>query len=112
MKKILINLNLSLLAFLLIACSNNSEESNAAILYLNGKELIGQKIVDSNEYTLLNKIGEIQEKIDADDKPTQELTSNALEVGTEIYTVKEGEQIYVAKLSNHQYQVFTKKSDK
>lgn len=111
MKKLLINLNLSLLAFLLIACSNNSEESNAAI-YLNGKELIGQKIVDSNEYTLLNKIGEIQEKIDADDKPTQELTSNALEVGTEIYTVKEGEQIYVAKLSNHQFQIFSKNADK
>lgn len=112
MKKLLINLNLLLLAFLLIACSNNSEESNAAILYLNGEELIGQKIVDSDEYTLLDKIGEVQVKTDAGVKPTQELTSNALEVGTEIYTVKEDEQIYVAKLSNHQYQVFSKNANK
>lgn len=106
MKRISIFMILLLMG-LLTACSSSSDGSIASVVFVEGKEYYGQKIVNKDQYTIHNKIGEVKYKIDKDKMPKEEFSSNTLEVGTPIYNVKENKNILLVKHSDEEYQVFS-----
>lgn len=106
MKKFLISTML-LFTGLLVACSSNSDGATASVIFIEGKEYYGQKVVTKDEYTVNDKIGEVKHKVDKDEMPEEEFASNTLEVGTQIYNVKENENILLVEHSDDEYQVFS-----
>ena len=103
--------------FIITACSilmdrsgivtKEENRSYQALLFVNGKEFhsVGET---ANELELVVEdfIGSVKEKIDIEIRPTVEFTSNYLEEGTEIYSVKGNSKIVLAKKDNGNYEVF------
>ncbi|MEH7236676.1 hypothetical protein [Bacillus sp. JJ1562] len=97
-KKILflaISLLLALVA--LGGCSSSSNGSYAGILSVNEKKYIWQGEIKNNEFTLSEKIGEVQSKVKAEVNPRENLSSNFLEVGEEIYFSNEDSRVLIVK---------------
>lgn len=101
---------LILLIGLMAGCSNSSERAYAAILFIEGKEYYGQKIVNKDQYTIQAEIGKVKFRVDKETLPKQNFSSNSLEVGTPIYSVKEDKNILLVKLSDEKYQIFSEKT--
>ncbi|MCQ4087477.1 hypothetical protein [Saccharibacillus sp. JS10] len=102
--------SLTLLIFLgiiLAACTqaNPSESSYAAVIRYENEQYIGQEAVKFDRKSL-SKVGEISERVNADTSPTANLSSNALDKGTEVFQDAEG-NLWVA-YSGGEYQIFKK----
>jgi len=91
----------------LVGCSNSTEHSYAAILLVNGKEYIWQGDMESNEFTIDDKIGEVKKSVDAKVYPTDDFSSNFLKVGEEIYTSNEEAKVIIVKREDGSYDKFT-----
>lgn len=77
---------------------SSSSGSYKALLFVNGQEL--QTILETaDEQGLVpgGLIGTVKAKVGIDVLPIMELTSNYLEEGIEIYTVKDNPKIVLAK---------------
>jgi hypothetical protein len=85
----------------------SSEGSYKAILFVNDVEYqsVGET---AKELGLVpgELIGTVKEKIDIEIRPTDELTSNYLKEGTEIYSVDGNIEIVLSKKENGEYEVF------
>ncbi|MBM7661804.1 hypothetical protein JOC85_002611 [Bacillus mesophilus] len=85
----------------------SSNGSYKALLFVNGMELqsVGHTANES-ELVVGEFIGAVNEKVDIEIRPSDELTSNYLEEGTEIYSVEGNTKIVLAKKENGDYEVF------
>ena len=80
--------------------SSNGNGSYAGVLMVNDKEYYWQGDSKVNEFTLGEKIGEVQKKVEEEVKPKENLSSNFLEVGEEIYSSNEDSKVIIVKREN------------
>ncbi|QOY38118.1 hypothetical protein AWH56_011600 [Anaerobacillus isosaccharinicus] len=114
LKKGLFFANILLLVLIFIGGCSNSSSTNgsyAAILMANGKEYYWQGIIKDNEFTLGEKIGEVQKIIAKEDVPKENFLSNflGLNVGEEIHSSNEDSKVIIVKKENGDYLKFTEK---
>jgi hypothetical protein len=101
---------LGLCLVFLSACS--AEEASPAyelcgygeMMTVNGKEYL--RLNEKKELTLDQPVGEILVKIDDTLHPVEELSSNSLAEGTDLFSVKNHEQFLVAKTEENKYILF------
>ena len=94
---------MTLLSVLIVigGCSSSSSNgSYAGILMVNEKEYYLQGNIKDNEFTLGEKIGEVQKRVEIEVKPKENLSSNFLEVGEEIYSSNEDSKVIIVKREN------------
>ncbi|WNF38359.1 hypothetical protein RJD24_08030 [Bacillaceae bacterium IKA-2] len=109
-KKGLFFANILLLVLIFIGgCSSSpsKEISYAYILIANGTEYYLQGEIKDNEFTLDEKIGEVQKKVAIEVMPKEDFSSNFLEVGEEIYSSNEDSKVIIVKKENGDYLKFT-----
>ncbi|WP_054957642.1 hypothetical protein [Paenibacillus dakarensis] len=89
-------------ATLLTGCNNSSSACYAGILIVNDQEylLSGD---DDNKFTAGEKIGEVQTKVNADVFPKGNFSSNILEVGEEIFSSNEDNEVLIVKREDEGY---------
>lgn len=86
-----------LVSLALLGCSSSSIGSYQGILSLNGEKYILRGEIKDNEFTLGNKIGEVQKKVQPEVNPAGHLSSNYLEEGEEIYVSNEDSKVLIVK---------------
>ncbi len=74
------------------------------MMVLNGKQYI--QVNESKALTVTDKLGEISYKMNEELHPTADFTSNTLEEGTTIYSVKGYDHYVVAKTLDNKYLLF------
>jgi hypothetical protein len=96
----------ALLLLLLAAAAGcgNEQSSYASILIYQGQEYIGKGLVPQAEYAHAEPVGTVSVKTAPERLPTDELSSNELEAGTEICKADEG--TLLAKVNDREYKVF------
>jgi thiamine biosynthesis lipoprotein ApbE len=100
-KGFFIALTLLLVLIVLNGCSSSSSNgSYAGILMVNEKEYYWQGDIKDNEFTLGEKIGEVQKKVEKEVKPNENFSSNFLEVDEEIYSSNEDRKVIIVKREN------------
>ncbi|QOY35120.1 hypothetical protein AWH56_020830 [Anaerobacillus isosaccharinicus] len=112
LKKVLTFSNIMLLCMTLLGgCSSSpsKEISYASILIANGTEYYLQGEIKDDEFTLGEKIGEVQKKVAIEVMPKEDFSSNFLEVGEEIYSSNEDSKVIIVKRKNATYQELTEK---
>lgn len=77
-----------------------------AILIANGTRFTEVRESSGSEFTIGEKVGEVQERVGSDIVPSNNFSSNALEAGTEIYSIMEDPDIYLAKISSGSYMIY------
>ncbi|QOY36612.1 hypothetical protein AWH56_002750 [Anaerobacillus isosaccharinicus] len=112
-KKALFFLIMLLFMTLLGGCSSSpsKEISYAAILIANETEYYSQGEIKDDEFTLGEKIGEVQKKVAIEVRPKEDFSSNFLEVGEEIYSSNEDSKVIIVKRENGDYLKFTEKGN-
>jgi len=94
-----------LLLLLAAAAGCGIEQSSyASILIYQGQEYIGKGLVPQAEYAHAEPVGTVSVKTAPERLPTDELSSNELEAGTEI--CKADEDMLLAKVNDREYKVF------
>ncbi|CAG5082028.1 Putative uncharacterized protein [Thermobacillus xylanilyticus] len=94
-----------LLLLLAAAAGCGIEQSSyASILIYQGQEYIGKGLVPQDEYAHAEPVGTVSVKTAPERLPTDELSSNELEAGTEI--CKADEDMLLAKVNDREYKVF------
>jgi len=83
-----------------IGCDRSADSSYAGILIVDGKVYIWHGVIENNEYTIGEKLGEVQRKVDAKVLPKSNFSSNLLETGEEIYTSKEDSNVIIVIRKN------------
>jgi hypothetical protein len=91
-----------LLIGFIAGCSNHSEGTYAAILFIEGKEYIGQ-------ITIQDEIGKVKIKVDEDTFPKQNFSSNSLKSRNINISCNREKNILFTKLSDEKYQIFSEK---
>ncbi|MFD1738141.1 hypothetical protein ACFSCX_16560 [Bacillus salitolerans] len=91
------------------ACSSQDQTSTelcgyGPMMVVNGKDYL--KIPVKKSFNLEQKLGVIKEKLDEMYHPEQNFSSNSLEVGSTIYSVKGYEQYLIAKTVDNKYYLF------
>lgn len=77
-----------------------------SILIANGNRFTEVRETTGSEFTIGEKVGEVQEYVGQDVVPSNNLSSNALAAGTEIYSINEDPDIYLAKISSGSYMIY------
>ncbi|SMF90785.1 hypothetical protein SAMN05661091_5232 [Paenibacillus uliginis N3/975] len=96
----------------LTGCRNSSSEAcYAGILIVDDKEYLWEGDLDINEFTMSEKIGEVQHKVVAAEYPRENFSSNIVEVGAEIYSSKEDGTVVIVKREDGSYDKFTGRGD-
>lgn len=91
----------------LVGCNSNVENttSYAAIINYNDQQYIGGASVDSEQYTNIQSVGVIVQRVDAEIDPPAHLTSNAVDKGTEVFETPDHQLLI--KQWNGEYQLFS-----
>ncbi|MGR3762919.1 hypothetical protein [Rossellomorea sp. NS-SX7] len=97
----------TLLIAFMMGCQPGSEASTASVVVINGNPYYGQGTVRTGEYTLKEKIGTVQSKVDSDVMPVEDYSSNTLKVGTAVFSIEEDHEIFLIERSSHEFQVFS-----
>lgn len=77
-----------------------------SILIANGNRFTEVRETTGSEFTIDGKVGEVQENVGRDVIPSNHLSSNALAAGTEIYSILEDPDIFLAKVSGSSYMIY------
>lgn len=97
-----------LLLLLAAAAGCGSEPSSyASIMIYQGQEYVGKGLVPQDEYAHAEPVGTVSVKTAPDRLPTDELSSNELEAGTEICQVDE--DTLAAKVNDREFKVFVRR---
>lgn len=106
MMKIFFSLSVIILyTVLLVGCNNEAGKgSHEAIIKYNDQEYIGQQAVNTEQYPDVQQLGTIVKKVSEDKKPTENLSSNALDKGIEVFQAPDGNLL--AKTADGNYQIF------
>ena len=97
-------------------CSSNTQDASdasteegsyIALLNINGDTYYDYDLAEKEEYTIVEEFGEVQQKIEGNVIPNENLTSNYLLEGTKIFTVKEHPEIFLAKVQDR-YSIYKK----
>lgn len=115
-KNFLIGLTL-LMGVMLIGCIDESSDKSAekssegsygGYLIVNDKEYVWQGDIENEEFTVAEKIGEVDKKVPIEVMPKDNLSSNILEVGEEIFTSNEDSKVIIVKRKfDGEYDKFT-----
>ncbi|WIM38632.1 hypothetical protein PO903_18560 [Paenibacillus sp. PK4536] len=90
---------------LLVGCNSEADKgSYEAIIKYNDQEYIGQQAVKTEQYPDVQQLGTIVEKVSEDKKPTENLSSNAVDKGVEVFQAPDG--TLLAKTADGNYQIF------
>ncbi|MBM4760790.1 hypothetical protein [Bacillus sp. B15-48] len=111
-KSLFFGITLLLVLIALGGCSSSSSSngSYAGILMVNEKEYYWQGDIKDNEFTLGEKIGEVQKKVEKEVKPKDNFSSNFLEVGEEIYSSNEDSKVIIVKRENRSLEKMTEEN--
>ncbi|WP_421380866.1 hypothetical protein ACOJQI_18780 [Bacillus salacetis] len=74
------------------------------MMTVNGKEYL--RVHEEKALTLDQELGEITEKIEEALHPVADFTSNSLDEGTKVFSVKDHDAILVAQTGNDKYLLF------
>lgn len=101
-----------MLACILVAgCSFQTNESvYAGIVRINGEEYYAQHTVENSEFSIKEKIGEVKQRIDQENVPKENWSSNGFDAGTEIYSTNEKDHVFLLKTTDGKYQILTKEA--
>ena len=95
----------------LSACHHTKETTKKSelcgygpMMVINGKQYLRLPVKET--FKLDKELGKIQEKIAEKFHPEDNFSSNALEVGSTIYSVKEHSNYLLAKTEDNQYLLF------
>ncbi|REJ09037.1 hypothetical protein [Halobacillus trueperi] len=77
--------------------SGSSESSYSGYLIIDEKQYTWQGDIENNNFTVADKIGEVNKKVDKEVVPKDNFSSNILEVGEEIYTSNEDGRVVIVK---------------
>lgn len=87
-------------------------DSSVAILRIDNTDYVLDSNLNSSDYTIGDRIGEVKTKLAENALPESNLSSNYLEVGTAIYFSSENKDIILTKgKDENEYEVFTKSSE-
>ncbi|MDC3418392.1 hypothetical protein [Aquibacillus salsiterrae] len=81
----------------LYGCNGSGEGSYAGILMIDGIDYTWQGDIENKEFTIANKIGEVEKTVDKEIIPKTNFSSNMLEVGAEIFTSNEDAGVIIVK---------------
>lgn len=90
---------------LIVTGCNTSNESYQGLLVYQGDTFVLQGDDLNNEYTIDKRIGTIERKVKPSVMPQENLWSNYLEKGTELFRSKEDRSVILVK-RNEQIEVF------
>ncbi|WP_137221471.1 hypothetical protein [Paenibacillus sp. CFBP13512] len=90
----------------LIGCSAHLDQTNsyAAIINYNNQQYLGGQSVDIKQYTNIQSVGEIVQRVDAEVYPSAHLMSNAVDKGTKVFETSDHNLLI--KQLNGEYQLF------
>lgn len=90
----------------LIGCSDSPHHTNsyAAIINYNNQQYLGGQSVDIKQYTYIQPVGKIVQRVDAEFYPPEHLMSNAVDKDTEVF--KTPDHTLLIKQLNGEYQLF------
>ncbi|WIM38626.1 hypothetical protein PO903_18530 [Paenibacillus sp. PK4536] len=90
----------------LIGCNANTESTAcyAAIINYNNQQYLGGQSVDIKQYTNIQPVGEIVQRVDAEVYPSVHLMSNAVDKGTKVFETSDHNLLI--KQLNGEYQLF------
>jgi len=90
----------------LVGCNTNGEHTNsyAAIINYNDQQYIGGQSVDMKQYTDIQPVGEIVQRVEAGMYPPEHLMSNAVDKGTPVFQTAD-HHLLIQQL-NGEYQLF------
>lgn len=93
-------------SFFLIGCNANTESTAcyAAIINYNDQQYLGGQSVDIKQYTNIQPVGEIAQRVDAEVYPSAHLMSNAVDKGTKVFETSDHNLLI--KQLNGEYQLF------
>lgn len=104
----------TIIVLVLSGCNNldsdrysSVEVSYAAILVVDGKEYVSQGKVLNEEYTADVKIGEVQHKVKKEIKPIKNFETNFFDIGDEIFSSIEDEDVLIVMTSDGSIQYIT-----
>ncbi|MYL36142.1 hypothetical protein GLW08_21450 [Pontibacillus yanchengensis] len=103
-----ISIILLLVSTILVSCNQNEDSSYSAILIYEGNTYYGEKIVKKEDVQLGDSIGKITKKVEKEKMPNEELSSNYLDVNTNLYNVKNKTGYLAAKYleDENKYRLF------
>ncbi|MGV7117137.1 hypothetical protein [Paenibacillus kyungheensis] len=90
----------------LIGCSTNTDSTAcyAAIINYKDQQYLGANSVDIKQYTDIQPVGEIVQRVDAGMYPPEHLMSNAVDKGTPVFQTVD-HHLLIQQL-NGEYQLF------
>ncbi|MCP3032316.1 hypothetical protein LF817_13290 [Halobacillus sp. A1] len=92
---------------MLIGCNKSVEEGPyAGILMVDGEEYTWQGEIENNEFTVGEKIGEVNKKVEIEGTPKTNYSSNILEVGEGIFLAVESNKVIIVKREGGSYHQF------
>ena len=77
--------------------SVDESESYAAILIVNGNQYLSVGTRNQEEYTLDEEIGKVEARVPPEVLPKENFTSNYLDEGRVIYSVKEDSDVFLVE---------------
>lgn len=87
-----------LIGILLIGCNGDSTGgSYGGYLIVDDNRYVWQGDIENEEFTVAEKIGEVNKKVAIEVMPKENLSSNLLEVGEEIFTSNEDGKVIIVK---------------
>ncbi|MBA2174877.1 hypothetical protein H0266_08230 [Halobacillus locisalis] len=77
---------------------------------VNGEKYTWQGEIEKDEFTIGEKVGEVEKKVEKEVMPKTNFSSNILEVGEEIYIAAESKKVMMIKREDESYYKFTAES--
>ncbi|OAT85973.1 hypothetical protein A6P54_17645 [Bacillus sp. MKU004] len=99
-KGLFLYITLLLFGISLSGCNSSLDKAYSGILLVNEQEYFWQGTIIDNEYTIGKKVGEVKQRVKKEVIPEENLSSNFLEVGEEIYTSNEDPRVMIVKRKN------------
>ncbi|SOC43716.1 hypothetical protein [Ureibacillus acetophenoni] len=103
-------ISLLLVSITLVGCSSSSNGSYQGILSVNGEKYFLRGEMKDAEFTLGEKLGKVQKKVNPKINPNEHLSSNYLEIGEEIYTSNEDSEVLIVKRENGELEIMVNES--
>lgn len=77
---------------------------------VNGEKYTWQGEIENGEFTVGEKVGEVEKKVEKEVMPKTNFSSNILEVGEKIYIAAESKKVMIIKREDGSYYKFTEGS--
>jgi len=96
------------LVFFILFQGCQSNDSYVGLVYIHGNEYIAQEEVDKSDIKVGKKVGKIHTKINEEEVPEHEYSSNMLDKGTKLFEIQHESRV-AAQINENRYRIFEKR---